>query len=143
MTLFEFRGNGVGNQDTSEDWLDTIDRGGLWHVVDDVFFLFCFIEEEIREELAAITAATWKDEHKRALLDNLKKSEDILFHWTTLTCELDTESAEKLLDMILELYVTIRGFAFANSCMELYKQSKKKTVQKSKALRRNVFEIND
>lgn len=140
ITLFEFRGNGVGSQDTSEDWLDAIDRGGLWHVVDDVFFLFCLIEEEIREELAGITAATWKDEHRRALLDKLNKSEDILFHWATLTYELDDQSANQLLGMMLELYITVRGFAFANSCMELYKQSKKKTVQKSKALRRNVYE---
>ena len=45
-----------------------------------------------------------------------------------------------LLDMIIELYVTIRGFAFANSCMELYKQLKKLTLQKSKATRRKIYE---
>lgn len=71
----------------------------------------------------------------------MNKSEDILFHWATLTCELDNESATQLLHMIVELYLTIRGFAFANSCMELYKQSQKRTVQKSKALRRNVYEV--
>ena len=64
--------------------------------------LFCYIEEEIRQELAAITADTWKDKHKRELLNNLKRSEDILFHWTTLTCELDNTPVDQLLDTILD-----------------------------------------
>lgn len=106
-----------------------------------LFFLFCYIEDEIREELVGITATTWKESHKETILNKLNKSEDILFHWATLTCELDNESATQLLHMIVELYLTIRGFAFANSCMELYKQSQKRTVQKSKALRRNVYEV--
>ena len=41
-----------------------------------------------------------------------------------------------VLKMMVELYVTIRGFAFASSCIELYKVAHKKKLQKSKALRR-------
>ena len=39
---------------------------------------------------------------------------------------------------IAELWVTIRGFSFARSFMELYKQREKKTLEKSKALRKTL-----
>ena len=45
-----------------------------------------------------------------------------------------------VLKMMVELYVTICGFAFASSCLELYKVAHKKKLQKSKALRRKVLE---
>jgi hypothetical protein len=34
--------------------------------------------------------------------------------------------------------LTVRGFAFASSCLVLYKQQHRKQIQKSKALRRDV-----
>lgn len=43
-----------------------------------------------------------------------------------------------LLKEIVELYVTVRGQAFVSSCMELYKQAHKKTVQKKRALRKEL-----
>ena len=36
-------------------------------------------------------------------------------------------------------YRMIRGFSFAKSFMELYKQSTKKSTQKSKALRKKIY----
>ena len=44
--------------------------------------------------------------------------------------------------MMVELYVTITGFSFATSCVELYKQSTKKTLQKGKGIRKEVFTSN-
>lgn len=65
-------------------------------------------------------------------------NEDVLFQWCMLSVELDDKIAIQLRDMIIELYVTVRGYAFANSCMELYKQSKKKTTPKSKGTRSKI-----
>ena len=142
LTLFEFRSS-IHSEDQSEDWIKAIDRGGLWHVIDDVYVLFCYIEENIRAEVADITAETWCEEHKQKLMDSLKVDEDIQFQWEVLVYELETVVAQKLLQMLLELYITVRGFAFANSIMELYKQSKKTNLQKSKAVRRKVYESTD
>ena len=72
-----------------------------------------------------------KDTAMKALL----KSDDLLFEWCLIAVEADDDISTLVLEKIVELYVTVRGFAFAKSCMEMYKQVKKKTVQKSRALR--------
>ena len=53
--------------------------------------------------------------------------------------DIEDDKTTILLKMIMELFVTIRGFSFAKSFMELYKQSAKKSTQKSKALRRKIY----
>ena len=72
-----------------------------------------------------------KDTAMKALL----KSNDIPFEWCLIAVEADDDISTLVLEKIVDLYVTVRGFAFAKSCMEMYKQAKKKTIQKSRALR--------
>ena len=60
-----------------------------------------------------------------AILEN----DDVLFQWL--------EEAEE--QQLVEVYVTTRGFSFASSLLERYRQSKKKTTLKSKALRVKLF----
>lgn len=43
-----------------------------------------------------------------------------------------------ILDMLTDLWITIRGFSFASSFLEMYKQEKKKGLQRSKALRKEI-----
>ena len=40
--------------------------------------------------------------------------------------------------MVVDLYVTIRGFAFANAWVEQYKAATKTNLQKSKGLRKKI-----
>ena len=138
ITLLEFRGDGLESLHPSEDWTNAVDRGGLWHISDDVYTLFCYIEEEVRHHLSL--SASRHDGFKKEIIDGLKANEDVQVQWCSISSELDDDLAIILRDMIVELYITIRGFAFASSCMELYKQEKKKTLQKSKATRRKVHD---
>jgi len=41
--------------------------------------------------------------------------------------------------MIIELLVMIRGFSFSRSIMEIYKQAQKKSIQKSKGVRKQLI----
>ena len=50
--------------------------------------------------------------------------------------DLDTHST--LLNMIVDLFITIRGFSYSNAWMEKFKQQEKTTTQKSKSLRRKL-----
>ena len=50
----------------------------------------------------------------------------------------DSEESDELLKMIIKHYVTMRGVSFAAAFMEKYKQSTKKTTQKSKGLRKTL-----
>ena len=51
-------------------------------------------------------------------------NDDSQFEWCLVATEVDDEVA----------YITVRGFGFAKSCIELYKQAQHKTMQKIKAL---------
>ena len=74
---------------------------------------------------------------KKQLHDTIITDEDIAFHWSILTIEVEKEGAV-LLGMMMNLFITIRGFSFSTSLMEMYKQEAKKSTQKSKSLRRKL-----
>jgi hypothetical protein len=76
------------------------------------------------------------------LVNAVLNNEDVLFCWCLLAAGTDDANVQMLLKMIIELYVTIRGFSFATSCVELYKQSIKKTLQKGKGIRKELFTSN-
>ena len=81
------------------------------------------------------TAATIRTE----FLDKLVGNEDVQFYWCIAAANFDTEDVELhnlLLRWIADLYLTIRGFSYASAWIELYKQAKKKSTQRSKSLRK-------
>ena len=61
------------------------------------------------------------------------RSEDLL-EWCIISAEADNNIASDVLCRIVELYTTIRGFAFAKLCIEMYKQAHQKTLQKNRSL---------
>ena len=71
-------------------------------------------------------------------MQSICKNEDIRFHWSILMVESEEDVAELLLMLLAEKFVTLHGFAFTSTWMEQLKQAKKKTVQHSKAFRRQV-----
>ena len=72
-----------------ETWTNMIDRGGLWHVKDEAFSLFCAVEEEIRKNLPTVTFDSYSDKFQLKLKDTLSQSEDVLFYWCMLTADPD------------------------------------------------------
>lgn len=55
-----------------------------------------------------------------------------------LTADVDEEHAHTVLGMLTDLWMTIWGFAFASSFLEMYKWEKKKGLQRSKALCKEI-----
>eukprot|EP00731_Ephydatia_muelleri_P004333 Em0002g509a len=83
--------------ETSEDsslWMDIIDRGGLWHIKDDVFPVFYAMEEETCSSFGVATV------------------------------QLDENEERLLLKKITKLWITVRGFAYTSAWIEQYKQKK-------------------
>ena len=72
---------------------------------------------------------------KKQLHDSIITDEDIVFHWSILTIEVEKEEGAALLGMMVNLFITIRGFSSSKSLMEMYKQEAKKSTPKSKSLR--------
>lgn len=55
---------------------------------------------------------------KKELMDKIMSNEDLLFQWSMLACRVDDSTGMKVLDMVIQLYVNICGFAFATSCAQ-------------------------
>ena len=122
----------------SVDWTDAVDRGGLWHVREGTYMFFSAMEVEVREYLHINMTQKDTEAVKESVIDAIATSEDVLFHWAMLSAETEEEDAKVVFDMIVNLWVTVRGFGFTSAWLELYKREKKKSLQRSKALRRGM-----
>ena len=107
-------------------------------------FCFLVIEEETRQCLKTLSSSHPKC--KQEIVMSITSDEDVLFYWVISTADLEVENKEIhniLLNMIVELYVTMRGFSYASMWMEKFKKSSKKSTQRSKSLRRDLYENNN
>lgn len=118
--------------DPSASWVNLVDRGGLVHVHNSAHTLFTQLEEIIRRHMTRSKATEFS---KDRLTEDLLKDDNILDSWSDIGVELEAEDKTELLGMIVKLYVTVRGFSFAASIVELYKQSLKKNLKGSRSLR--------
>ena len=76
-------------------------------------------------------APTISDGFKDMLVEAITSDKDVLFYWSILSAEWEEEESV-LLTMIIDLWISIRGFSFAGSWLEIYKQSNKKNSSKIK-----------
>lgn len=120
------------------DWVNGIDRGGLVRVSENTCLLFHSIERVVRSMYNRETMETMADGVKQKLSKAVIADDDVTFYWCLLSVEIGDAAGELLLKMITNLFITIRGFSFAKSVMEMFKQNNKKGTQKSKALRRKL-----
>ena len=128
--------------ETDEQWIDLIDRGGLWHVKEMTYQFFRSVEHVIREALMTIKNPTLP--LKQEMLKRVIEDNDVQFYWLIVTAdfEIDDDEIHKvLLHKIAELYVTVRGFSLASGWLEQYKQQTKKSTQRMKSLRRELHDV--
>ena len=79
-----------------------------------------------------------KDGCRDRITAAVKENDEVLFHWCMLTAEAAEDDAQEVLVMLVHLWITIRGYSFTGSWLEMYKQEKKKGLQCSKALRKGT-----
>ena len=113
--------------DSSADWTNQITRGGLKLVNNKTYQFFHAIEVKVRQHFNMTSAPTLTAGFKAALLETVKADDDVLFHWEIIAVEWEEGEEQALLHMIIDLWITIRGFSFAKSWLEMYKQEKKKS----------------
>ena len=133
----------VKDQGTSEEWTELIDRGGLCHIKETTFQLFLALEYQVRDVLKSLEKPL--PSCKADIIKKVITDDDVQFHWLIATGDFeidDKETHNALLKMIVELYVTIRGFSKANAWLEKYKQSTKTSTQRTKSLRRELYDDN-
>lgn len=131
--------------DDSDDFIDTtkwfhqVNRGGLLLPNEITFMLFIELERIV---LTLLPYHTTKQSNEKLFQESVIKKivdDDIQFYWALMSQDIDSPSeAEKLLKDIVQLWVTIRGFALATSWMEEFKKTTQKTTQKAASLRKTL-----
>ena len=132
--------NGPEENDTvdeSEDWTRLINRGGLTQVGNLTYGVFLSMELAIRQFLSRDPSQFGSIKAK--LKELIQSDDDIHFYWAIVSVGWEEEESQVLLEQIIQEYVTIRGFSFASAWMEKYKKAQKKTIQKSKGVRKELM----
>ena len=129
---------GEGDATASADWLDVVDRGGLLHVKEGTYMLFCAMEEEVREHFRMENVTNMTEGNREQVEGAVMDNDEVLFQWCMLTADVSDADATVVLEMLVKLWIVIRGFSFASAWLELHKQRKKKSLQRSKALRKDI-----
>ena len=115
----------------SAEWLTALNRGGLLCVNNMTFELFYAMELEFRKHVGG-------EGINFDAAEMMERNEDVLLCWNIISASWDEECSSSLLQMIIKLWITIRGYSLSSACIEKYKAANKKTVQKSKSLRKEL-----
>ena len=125
----------------TRNWIDKVNRGGLYPINDSSFQLFVEIEKEVR---AYLTKHLRNRESNMELLqqnviEKVVGCDDVQFQWSLLSVNIENAEDEQLvLQDIVKLWVTIRGYSIVATWMEAYKQTEKVKLQKSTGLRKSL-----
>ena len=124
----------------TKEWLEKVNRGGLFPVNDETFTFFVSVEKVVRRVLTALVTNVSQDVNlKQEVVQKASQDADVQFYWTLLSQDISSEEdAVMLLNEILNLWVTIRGYSLAASWVENYKSTNKRTTQKSVGLRKSL-----
>ena len=78
----------------------------------------------------------WDEENFDCRFIEKMKSEgkQRLFLWSIISSSWDSDCSSELLDKIVKLWVTLRGFSLCGAWMEAYRVANKKATQKAKAI---------
>ncbi len=120
-------------EDQSQDWIKANDRGGPTHVNDMVYQVFLATELIVRRQLRG---GQFIDRPK--LQKKVCEDDDVLLYWSMASGDWDKEESQALLNLIVDLWITIRGFSYASAWMEQYKAAICKSVQKFKGVRKKT-----
>ena len=120
--------------DESEELVQSIDRGGLKHVTNMTYMAFEAMEVEFRKHLIISNVI---NTHK--IKTEIENNGDVQFYWCIASVGWANDTAHTILGMIINLWITIRGFSTASGWLEKYKQAYKRTVQKSKGVRKQLI----
>jgi len=122
-------------------WTKTINRGGLTFISKDARQSFVAIEKAVRRYFVLENVHTMDATFRERLNKLIFVDDDVQFYWclTGVANLIGTDRADELLEICINKWITIRGFSFADSIQELFKQETKKGTTKAKALRKTLF----
>ena len=136
--LKELSGDETEVAEESEEWTASVDRGGLAYINNTAHQFLCAVEYSMRRHMHTDNMREMNDTFRQELSTEIKEDDDVQFHWIMLSSSMEEEVSHNVLDSIIYLYITVRGFSFASSVLERYKREAKKGTQKAKTLRQST-----
>lgn len=124
----------------TREWVERVNRGGLFDVSDEAYSLFVVIELTMRRKLTErLKCATVSEEGKSTIFNFVCENTDVQFHWSLLSTDISSEEESmELLRYIVNLWLNIRGFSISKAWIEEYKCALKDTTAKKKSLRKEL-----
>ena len=124
--------------DYTKKWIESVNRGGLFLVNDITLSFFKSVELKIQELLPNHLSSSGE---KKFLIDTILSDPEVQFNWCMLATDITKEEdALELLYVIIECWVTMRGFALTSMWLEEYKRATAKNLKKRKGLRTELRE---
>ena len=118
--------------DYTREWVDKVNRGGLFYVSDDAYNLFVTIEVAMQVVLTKHVKSSYKlsaeesKPKKENIISTILKDEDISYWYTYAFDVSDDQDALELLRHIVELWLTIRGFSISKPGWKTIKEHNRK-----------------
>ena len=106
---------------TESQWISSVDRGGLFHISDNVFAFFKAMELHVYTKKLAyyLTPSSDTTDTKESILRDITDNDEVQLHWHTLTIDIsDAKVVDKLLNRVADSWVMIRSFAITSSWLE-------------------------
>ena len=120
-------------QQFTKQWVEKVNRGGLFLISDSVYELFQSMETVLRQYLPRLS--TNHGINTEEIIDFILKDNEFQLNWTNLATDLNEEDSFDLSKSIVRLWVTIRGFSYASTIVEQYKKAQHSSQKKKKSLR--------
>lgn len=112
-------------------WTRTTDRGGLRHASNDTYSFFLALETVLYQLIK-------EGELREKVVSEIMTNENILFLWGIATDLADTKQSLALLQEVVQLWYTIRGFSITSQLLKQYKKATKSTIKGKKGLRKEL-----
>ncbi len=115
------------------EWTRIVDRGGLFHCTQEFIAMLVLIEKQIKNSIEHTSSQLPLDKLKTDLM----KCTSTNSTWTecfATSSEYKTQQND-LFKIVINEYLTLRGFSFTSRWMEKYKYKNKKNITKTKSLR--------
>ena len=118
-------------------WTKIVNRGGLFEINSLGYSLIQSVEMVVRANIHCLLSHHGHP-GKESIVQSITLDRDVQFCWSQVSLDVEDEYSSELLHAIAELWLSIRGFSIASSCMEMHKAAEKKTIKKSKGLRKTL-----
>ena len=145
LNNFQVEGTSTSLLDYTKNWVERVNRGGLFEVNDEAYFLFVAIESAMRSKLTnhlkKSIGATNDEETgaKAAIVDFVSRDGEVDLYWSKLSSDiLDDSRCMELLKEVIGLWLTIRGFSITKTWIEDYKRELCISNARKRSLRKEL-----